>query len=67
MKDAHFKLLNVYIRTIRVCTVAKISCYPHMLKGMTNEGLFSCLQAGSPKGLAVATAARPLHPYRMEV
>ncbi len=48
-------------------TVAKIYCYPHMLKGMTNQGIFSCLQAGSPLGLAVATVARPLHPYRTEV
>ncbi len=48
-------------------TVAKIYCYPHKLESPANAGIFSCPQADSPAGLAVATVARPLHPYRTEV
>ena len=48
-------------------TVAKIANSPHMPEDMRKAGLFSCTEAGSPKGLAVATVARPLHPYRTEI
>ena len=48
-------------------TVANICNYPHMSEDITIEGICSCIKAGSPKGLAVATAARPLYPYRTEV
>jgi|SRR5260221_12855043 hypothetical protein len=48
-------------------TVAKIYNYLPMRKGMMIEGIFSCIKAGSPKGLTPATAAAYLSPYRTEV